>query len=134
MMSEESHKIITIPWMFIVYIALMILLGSTILAAHFTIGALGLLIALIIAATKAFLVILYYMHIRVESRTTWIFVGAGFIWLTIMICLTAGDYVTRPWLARTDEVNPHESMIIPPPPGMRRQPPQSPTIIPFQNR
>jgi cytochrome c oxidase subunit 4 len=38
------------------------------------------------------------MHVRYGSRLTWVFVGAGFFWLAIMVALTMGDYMTRGWL------------------------------------
>lgn len=134
-MSEHpAHNIITIPWMFLVYIALMLLLALTIFAAHVSLGLLGLAIALAIAATKSLLVLLYYMHIRIESPVTRIFALAGFLWLGIMLTLTAGDYLSRPWLNRAEEVNREEPMLIPPPPGMSRETPQSPQPIPFEPR
>ncbi len=34
-------------------------------------------------------------HVRYNSRLTWLFVAAGFIWLLIMIDLTLSDYLTR---------------------------------------
>jgi cytochrome c oxidase subunit 4 len=134
-MSEHAaHKVITIPWMIVVYIALMLLLALTIFAAHVSLGLLGLAIALAIAAAKSLLVILYYMHIRVESPVTRIFALAGFVWLSIMLTLTAGDYLSRPWLYRAEEVNRGEPMLIPPPPGMSRESPQSRDPVPFDSR
>ena len=44
---------------------------------------------------KAVLVILFFMHVRDASRVTWIFCAAGFLFLTIMLVLTFGDYLTR---------------------------------------
>ncbi|HEY7557394.1 MAG TPA: cytochrome C oxidase subunit IV family protein [Candidatus Binatia bacterium] len=52
-------------------------------------------VALVIAAFKAILVILYFMHVRYSRPLTWIVVGAGFCWLAILIVLTASDVLTR---------------------------------------
>ena len=35
------------------------------------------------------------MHVRYESKLTWLFVAAGLIWLLIMVDLTMSDYLTR---------------------------------------
>jgi cytochrome c oxidase subunit 4 len=35
------------------------------------------------------------MQVRYNSRVVWIFAGAGFVWLLIMISLTMSDYLTR---------------------------------------
>jgi cytochrome c oxidase subunit IV len=55
--------------------------------------------ALAIAVLKALLVILYFMHARYSSRLTWIFAGAGFFWLMILIGGTMDDFLTRNWFA-----------------------------------
>jgi len=58
-------------------------------------GNLNVVVALFIAVCKAVLVILYFMHVRYSSRLTWVFVGAGFFWLSILIALTMSDLLTR---------------------------------------
>jgi len=54
--------------------------------------------AVAIAIVKALLVILFFMHVRYSSPLTWLFVGAGFFWLTILFALTMPDPLTRNWL------------------------------------
>jgi len=80
----------------IIYAMLIALLIATIVAAIFDLGAVGLTIAMGIAIAKALLVILYFMHVRFSSGVTWVFAGAAFLWLGILIVLTMNDYVTRP--------------------------------------
>ena len=58
-------------------------------------GDLNSIVALAIAAAKALLVILFFMHVRYSSRLTWVFVGAGFFWLAIMMALSFSDFLTR---------------------------------------
>ena len=53
---------------------------------------------MLIAACKALLVILFFMHVRYSSRLTWVFVGAGFFWLMILLSLTLADVLSRRWL------------------------------------
>jgi cytochrome c oxidase subunit 4 len=80
---------------FFVFIALMVLLLLTIGAALLDLGTLSVLITLIIASTKALLILLYFMHIRYSDKIAWIYAGAGFFWLLILLVFTLSDYVTR---------------------------------------
>ena len=80
---------------FAVWGILMALLLLTFGAAMLNLGPLSIVIALTIAMTKMVLIILYFMHVRVSSRLTWIFVGSGFVWFSIMLTLTLSDYLTR---------------------------------------
>jgi len=83
----------------IVYIALMILLGLTIVAGQFALGVFNTVIAISIAAIKMLLIMLFFMHVRSSGRLTWIVAGAAFFWLSILFGLTLTDFVTRGWLA-----------------------------------
>jgi cytochrome c oxidase subunit 4 len=78
-----------------VYIALMVLLALTVIAAAFPIPSLSLLIALAIAGAKAALVILFFMHVRYSAPVTRVFVAAGFVWLSILFTLTLLECMTR---------------------------------------
>ena len=82
---------------FVIFGALIVLTVVTYFAAqiHFQREAINTIIALVIAVTKATLVILYFMHVRYSPRLTWVVVTAGFFWLAIMIVLTLSDYETR---------------------------------------
>ena len=55
-------------------------------------------VALVIAAAKAVLIILYFMHVRYSNRLTWVFSSAAFLWLTIMLVFCLADYFSRDWL------------------------------------
>jgi cytochrome c oxidase subunit 4 len=54
-------------------------------------------IALVIAATKASLVILYFMHAAHSTRLTWVVILGSFLWLGVLFVLTFADYLTRAW-------------------------------------
>ena len=69
----------------------------TVQAAFIDLGALNTVVALAIACTKAVLVVLYFMHVRYSTRLTWAVVVASVFWLGILLALTFGDYLTRPW-------------------------------------
>ena len=53
------------------------------------------LVALLIAFTKMTFVVLFFMHVRWQSRLIWLTVLAGFFWLAIMFAFTMQDYLTR---------------------------------------
>lgn len=55
-------------------------------------------IAMTISVVKALLILLFFMEVRYSSRLTWLFSGAAFLWLIIMLVMMMSDYVTRPWL------------------------------------
>ncbi|HUF05376.1 MAG TPA: cytochrome C oxidase subunit IV family protein [Aridibacter sp.] len=53
------------------------------------------LVALAIAFTKMTFVVLFFMHVRWQSRLVWLAVVSGFFWLAIMFAYTLQDYFTR---------------------------------------
>jgi len=80
-----------------VFAVLIVLLVVTVVAAQFNLGVFNIVIALTIAIFKALLIILYFMHVRYSTRLAWVFAGAGFVWLAILIGLTLNDYASRGW-------------------------------------
>jgi cytochrome c oxidase subunit 4 len=83
------------------FIALMILLGITIGVAYIDLGRLNLPIAMTVSIAKTLLIILFFMHVWHGTRLTWIFAGAGFFWLLILLALAMSDYVSREWATAT---------------------------------
>ncbi len=75
--------------------ALFVLMSLTVAVAYVNLGIFNIYIALTIAVVKALLVVMYFMHVKYNTKLTWIFAGAGFLWLIIMFALTMSDYVTR---------------------------------------
>ncbi|MCI0460092.1 MAG: cytochrome C oxidase subunit IV family protein [Gemmataceae bacterium] len=59
-----------------------------------------LIVGLAVAATKATLVILFFMHLIYSSRLTWVVAFSGLLWLGILIAYTLTDYLTRGWNPR----------------------------------
>jgi cytochrome c oxidase subunit 4 len=104
-MSEE-HKDPLLSYL-AVFVTLMVLLGLTLLAyripferwdfpdTKINMSFMNTVVALIIASTKAVLVMLVFMHLRHSTKLTWIIASAGFLWLGIMISFTFADYLSR---------------------------------------
>ena len=65
-------------------------------AAFQDFGRLNIVIALGIAAIKATLVILFFMHVFYSPKRTQLVVVCSVFWLAIMLALTLADYQTRP--------------------------------------
>lgn len=78
-------------------IALLALLGLTISAAYVNLGPLNTIVAMSISFAKGALIILFFMHIRYSKPLVWVFAGAGFFWLGIMLVLAMSDYMSRGW-------------------------------------
>ncbi|MFN7945386.1 MAG: cytochrome C oxidase subunit IV family protein [Blastocatellia bacterium] len=82
-----------------IFSTLIILTILTIIIAGIDLGPFNTIAALAIAAAKATLVALFFMHVRYSSRLTQIVVISGLFWLGIMFVLTMSDYLTRGWIA-----------------------------------
>ena len=81
-----------------IYGVLMFCTYLTLQIAFLDLGAANTVAALAIAFFKATIVVLYFMHVRYGTRLTWAIALAGVFWLGILLVLTVGDYLTRPWL------------------------------------
>jgi cytochrome c oxidase subunit 4 len=83
----------------VIWVALMALMVLTAGLSRIDLGEWSTFVALAIAAIKALLVVLFFMHVRYESqKMAWIFVVAGFFWLAILLTLTMTDYASRGYL------------------------------------
>ena len=79
---------------FAVFGALLVGTLLTVLAAKVDLGMMNDVVALGIAATKAMLVILFFMHVRDSTRLIALTAVGGFLWLAILIGITLLNYVT----------------------------------------
>ena len=93
-MSEHAQGA-TLKTYFTVFSLLMALTAVTVLAAYADLGAFAALVALAIAGVKATLVILYFMHVRYESRLIALYAVSGFVFLLILVVLTMGEVAGR---------------------------------------
>jgi cytochrome c oxidase subunit IV len=83
----------------VVFLVLLALTALTVLIASVDLGPLNTPVALLIAAGKATLVVLVFMHLKDAPGILWLAAGAGFFWLGILILLTMSDVATRGVLA-----------------------------------
>jgi cytochrome c oxidase subunit 4 len=93
-----EHHIVPVRTYVLVWLALIVGTFTTYYVAEYIdIGPWNILVALLIATTKMWLVIYFFMHVKFNDALTRLFVIGGFIWLVILIVLTMSDYMTRGW-------------------------------------
>jgi cytochrome c oxidase subunit IV len=83
---------------FVIFVALLVLLALTVEAARHDLGRWNFPVSALIAAIKALLIALYFMHVRQSTPLTRLVVAAGVLWLAILFSLSLADYWTRAWL------------------------------------
>lgn len=102
----EPH-VVPLRVYFLVFAALLVLTFVTVEAARFDLGhpellsvriPMNVIVALLIAISKATLVVLFFMHVKYSPRLTQIVVACSLVWLLILIAITVSDYLSRGWL------------------------------------
>lgn len=93
-----SHYPVATRTYYLVFAALLAGTALTVAVTYIELGRFNLIVALLIAFTKATLVVLFFMHVNQSTALTRIFVVAGLFWLVILILLTFSDYLSRDWL------------------------------------
>ena len=81
--------------LFAVFATLMVLTVATVLVSRVNLGYLNLPVAMVVAVTKALLVILIFMEVKYSPRLVQVTAAAGFVFLGIMILYTMTDYLSR---------------------------------------
>jgi cytochrome c oxidase subunit 4 len=79
----------------LVLLALLTLTGLTIYVSYLDTGPFSAPVAFTIAATKALLVMLFFMHLKESHGILWLAALGGFFWLGILVVLTMSDIATR---------------------------------------
>ena len=95
--EHAEHHIVTPAQYCMVFGALLLGTLITVVAADIDLGVFNPIIALAIACTKAVIVILFFMHVKFQSRLVKMTVGAGFFTFGVLIMMTLTDYISRAW-------------------------------------
>jgi len=95
--EHADHHILTPLNYAAVFLFLLVFTGITVGAAYIDLGVLNPIIALAIASLKAVVVILFFMHVKYQSRLIKMTVGAGFFTFAVLITMTLSDYMSRAW-------------------------------------
>jgi cytochrome c oxidase subunit IV len=91
----SMEHVVPIRIYLVIFAALILGTAITTAVAYVDLGPLNVVVMLVIAFTKATLVVLFFMHVRFTSRLTQLAAASGFAWLVILIGLTLSDVLTR---------------------------------------
>ena len=80
------------------YLVLLVLTALTTAVAYIDLGVMNTVVALVIAALKAAIIALFFMHLVNSEKLVRVIGFGALVWLGIMLTLTLGDYVTRGWV------------------------------------
>jgi len=92
-----AHIVPVKTYIWIVTTLLLLTLATT-EVAKVDLGFLNPLAAMLIAAVKTLLVVLFFMHMKWSNYRSRVVAASGLLWLAAMILLTLSDYRTRSWL------------------------------------
>jgi cytochrome c oxidase subunit 4 len=95
--EHADHHIVTPLQYCYVFGTLILGTALTVVAANIDLGVFNPIIALGIASFKAVVVILFFMHVKYQSRLIKMTVGAGFFTFLVLITMTLSDYISRAW-------------------------------------
>jgi cytochrome c oxidase subunit IV len=95
--EHADHHIISPVTYGIVFATLLVFTGITVAAAFVNLGIFNPIVALAIACTKAVIVILFFMHVKYQSKLVKLTVTAGFFTFLVLITMTLTDYISRAW-------------------------------------
>ena len=78
-----------------VFGALLVLTGVTVAAAFTDLGHFSAFVAVGIAAVKATMVVLYFMHVRYSTRLIGLYAASGFLFVAILLGITMSEVADR---------------------------------------
>jgi caa(3)-type oxidase subunit IV len=105
---EHEHPVLPIKLYIKIGVTLLILTMVTVAVAQIHLGAMNVIVAMFIAALKASLVVLFFMHLKYDSKLYMVaFVGA-IVFLALFITFSMADTEQRGdiYEYRSEQINP----------------------------
>ena len=97
--DHDAHDhVVPISTYVLVFLALMVGTGVTVGASYVDLGMWNTPVAMLIAITKASLVVFFFMHLKYSSRLLWVWLGAALFFLVLLIVGVESDYLARLFL------------------------------------
>lgn len=93
--SESHHHILPLRLYFTVFAALLVLTAVTVYIASFDFGSYNLVVAMAVAAVKASLVALIFMHLKYDNKMYAIAFVISLVMLAVFVTLTLFDTLGR---------------------------------------
>ncbi len=94
-MSEEKHHISSYTSHFLVLGALLLLTAVSVAVTSLEMGKYDTLVAMLIAGTKAAIVLTWFMHLRFDNKIYAIFTVAVIVLFLLVLYITFFDYSYR---------------------------------------
>jgi cytochrome c oxidase subunit 4 len=98
--DHATHHVASVGMLFAVFASLIVGTVLTYAVSFVDLGFMNTTVALLIAVTKASLVVLFFMGVRYNTPLTKVVAVSGFLWLLILFVLGMSDYLSRGWQAR----------------------------------
>jgi|ERR1051325_4989897 len=93
---HETHDhVVPVGTYVLVFLALLAGTGLTVAASYVDLGIWNTPVAMLIAVTKASLVVFFFMHLKYSSRLHWVWVGAAIFFLAHLMLGTGADFLAR---------------------------------------
>src|SRR3981081_2324170 len=96
--AEPHDHVVPVVTYVLVFLALMVGTAVTVAASYVDLGIWNTPVAMLIAVTKASLVVLFFMHLKYSPRLLWVWVGAAVFFLAQLLMGTGADYLARAFL------------------------------------
>jgi cytochrome c oxidase subunit 4 len=93
--AQSHHSVLPLRLYLAVGAVLLIATAATVWASHFNVGPYNLVIAMFIAAAKATLVALYFMHLKYDNKLYMFIFTGGILFLAVFVVLTMFDTQRR---------------------------------------
>lgn len=97
----SSHPVVEPKTYYIVFAILIGLVFLTVGAAAIEHDVTNVVLAVLIAVTKAALIIWFFMHVQYSNAMVKLIIAASLLWVVILFVLTLNDYGTRNWTRTT---------------------------------
>ncbi len=124
--AESEHSELSPAGYALIYIGLLILTVTTYLLSRLELGTWSLVIAMVIAVSKASLVALFFMQLWNHRGSVRLAIATAILWLFLMMFFVVADVKTRFPLSNPPE-NPLLDSPISAPPRSLMEPPQRET-------
>jgi cytochrome c oxidase subunit 4 len=92
------EEVTSSPTYLLVGLALIVMAAVSILSSLVNLGGFNPFINAALALASAYLIVTYFMRLRVSPPLLSLVAAAGLLWLGILLAGTLDDYLTRGWL------------------------------------
>jgi cytochrome c oxidase subunit 4 len=96
--AEPHDHVVPVGTYVLVFLALMVGTAVTVAASYVDLGIWNTPVAMLIAVTKAGLVVTFFMHLKYSPRLYWLWLGAAVFFLAHLLLGTGADFLGHLYL------------------------------------